>query len=151
MPWPSWGWGPAFFLGDWGLNQPCSDIISQQTSDVVSGCPCPDSHHSCLPSDGISVPLPRSLTLCPQVRHGWALLPCLTCLSGPASWMGRLVFKHVKGSSGDTAGPRAAHYTEKRRQGLQALTRVILLCFNHARVNYIFYSCNGYGGFSDVG
>ena len=65
--------------------------------------------------------------------------------------MGRLVFKHVKGSSGDTAGPRAAHYTEKRRQGLQALTRVILLCFNHARVNYVFYSCNGYGGFSDVG
>lgn len=44
-----------------------------------------------------------------------------------------------------------AHDTQKRHHELQILTRVILLCFNHARVNYIFYSCNGYGGFSDVG
>lgn len=31
------------------------------------------------------------------------------------------------------------------------LTRVILLCFNHACVDDVFYSRDGYGGFGDVG
>ena len=78
--------GSASFLGDWRSNQPCSGVISEEASDVVSGCPWPESHHSRLPSDGVSCPLPRSLTICSQVCHIWALLSCLTCLSGPDCW-----------------------------------------------------------------
>lgn len=61
----------------------------------------------------------------------------------------------MKCSLGDTGDYRKLRGCSLHREetviSYKVLTRVILLCFNHARVNYIFYSCNGYGGFSDVG
>lgn len=90
-------------------------------------------------------------------------IPASGLLPGPASGQSHFwclppksqLVTNVKcplwGSCGTSGNSVVAHDTQKRHHELQILTRVILLCFNHARVNYVFYSCNGYGGFSDVG
>lgn len=138
--------------------------------DVLSGCPWPQCRHSYPTSNGISDPLPRFLSLPSSLLNpGFSFCPAFLShilasglLSGPGCWIisllvpvpqNSLSYKHemlIWGKLDYRKLNGCSLYTADIHE-LQILTRVILLCFNHARVNYIFNSCNGYGSFSDVG
>ena len=144
-PLPSWRTGAR--TGHAGMSSP--------RKPPMSGCPWPESHCSRPPSDGVADLLPRSLTPVPRsATRGSSFLRRRLC--GPDSGMGPApqlsgAHRHESLLWGELWDRRGLTIQSRGVQELQILTRVILLCFNHARVNYIFYSCNGYGGFSDVG
>lgn len=146
-------------------------VLLMRASDVVSGCPWPRAINPTQLLMGFQTLCPGSWASVPRfVKSRLLFLPCFlvshTCLRSPF-WPGfwivsllvpatqiSLSYRHEVLIWGKLGLQETQWWLTTHRRDihdLQILTRVILLCFNHARVNYIFYSCNGYGGFSDVG